>query len=199
MATARRLSRRDGVVSVGQVVRALSPTDVTVGHGRLPAVVRLVLQTSPATVELVDGWLWLPDQGPGQHCLRNVTRRMLAVSSPLRLATVRRGVVRQRHGVRVAEVPPVAVLAAYYDAHPEFALDGDAVRSAEPLDAAAVLTPAELAVVAALRDAPAEGLSRAALARGAAARGVDRRQFDSLLTYTPVVDHVERDVWRLRS
>jgi len=208
MAVAGRLARRDGVVSVGQVVDALAPTaaagtevaDARVAaDGRLPAVVRLVLRTSPAVVVLVDDWLWLPDQGPGQHCLRNVTRRMLAVSSPIGLATARRGVVRQRHGVRVADVPPLAVLAAYYDAHPEFVVDGEAVRAARPVDAITVLTPAELAVVATLREAPAGRLSRAALADGAAARGVDRRQFDSLLTYTPVVDHVERDVWRLRS
>ena len=199
MAAAGRLGLRDGLFSVDQVVAVVDhPTDPALRR-HLPAVVRLVLRSSPTAVHLADDWFWLPGQRPGCHCVRNVSRRMLAVSSPLGLAVSRAGLIRQRHGVRVAEVPPPEVLAAYYDAHPEFVLDRGTVRPAGPLDPAVLLTPAERAVVATLRDAPAGRLSRTALERGAVARGVDRRQFDSLITYTPVVDHPERDVWRLRS
>ncbi|HVX23566.1 MAG TPA: hypothetical protein VHB02_19645 [Acidimicrobiales bacterium] len=245
LSAATRLAKRDGILSVDQVVAAVAregaahnegdgggglgggsgvgggggnvggDDDGDVGGGDgdgvvdvggraggrpwLPTVVRLVLRSSPATAHLAGDWFWLPGQGPGRHCVRNVTRRMLAVSSPLDLPTLRGGLVRQRHGVRVSEVPPEAVLAAYYDAHPDFVLEGHTVRSAGPLDLTALLAPAEQALVATLRAAPAARLSRAALERGARARGVDHRQFDSVVTYTPVVVHSERDVWRLRT
>ena len=101
--------------------------------------------------------------------LGNATRPMLAVSTPLGLGQLRRGLVRRRHGVRVADVPPIDVLVAFFDAHPAFIVDGGAVRSAEPLDAGAVLTRTEQAFVAAFGAAPDGRLHRADLERAVTA------------------------------
>jgi len=234
---ARRVGRRDGAFSAGQVATVVANVDPaatddlattadlaeladtgdvpdtadvadvaearrsieTADHQQLLAVVRLVLQTAPSVVHLAGDWFWMPDLGPGRQCLRNVSRKMLAVTPALDVGTARRGLVRQRHGIRVVDIPPTAVLAAYYDAHPEFVLDGGTVRSAVPLDAGSLLTPAEQALVAVLRRAPDGQLPRSALESGVLTLGVDRRQFYSVITYTPVVDHLQRGVWRLRT
>jgi hypothetical protein len=192
MASVGRLSRRRGVFTARQVVDGLAA-----GDRAATAIVSLVLGHSPVVAHLRDGWYWRPAD-PDGNGLGNATRPMLAVSTPLGLDQLRRGLVRRRHGVRVAEVPPIDVLVAFFDAHPAFIVDGGAVRSAEPLDAGAVLTRAEQAFVAALGAAPDGRLHRADLERAVTASGIDRRLFTSVITYTAILEHPARDLWQLR-
>ncbi len=192
MASAGRLSRRAGVFTARQVVDGLAVGDRTV-----TAAVSLVLDHSPAVARLCDGWFWTPGD-PHDNGLVNATLPMLAVSTPLGVEQLRRGLVRRRHGVRVADVPPIGVLVTFFDAHPAFATAGGVVRSAEPLDADVVLTPAEQAFVAAFGAAPDGQLHRADLERAVTRRGVDLRLFTSVITYTAVLEHPARDVWQLR-
>ncbi len=202
MASVGRLSRRSGVFTARQVVDGLATGDRTAGDrtagdGPASAIVSLVLGHSPVVAHLRAGWYWQSADLDGNG-LGNATRPMLAVSTPLGLGQLRRGLVRRRHGVRVADVPPLDVLVAFFDAHPAFIVDGGAVRSAEPLDAGVVLTPAEQAFVAALGPAPDGRLHRADLERAVTASGIDRRLFTSVITYTAILEHPARDVWQLR-
>jgi hypothetical protein len=193
LASIGRLARRDGVFTARRVLDGLATDDRAA-----KTTVELVLDHSPAVAHLGDGWYWLPADDPDRNGLRNATRPMLAVSTPLGVDQVRRGLVRRRHGVRVADVPPLDVLAAFFDAHSAFAVDRDAVRSTEPLNVRSLLTPAEQAFVAVLRAAPGGRLHRAALERAVTALGVDHGHFTSVITYTSIVDHPARDVWELR-
>jgi hypothetical protein len=198
MASVGRLTRRSGAFTARQVVDGLATEDgVTTDDGAATTLVSLVLDHSPSVAPLRDGWYWRPG-GPDGNGLANATRPMLAVSTPLGLDQLRRGLVRRRHGVRVADVPPIDVLVAFFDAHPAFVVDGDTVRSAEPLDADVVLTPAEQAFVAALGPAPSGRLHRADLERAVTAFGIDQRLFTSVITYTSILEHPARDVWQLR-
>jgi hypothetical protein len=197
MASVGRLSRRSGVFTVRQVVDGLATGDRTAGDGAATAIVSLVLGHSPVVAHLRDGWYWRPAD-PDGNGLGNATRPMLAVSTPLGLDQLRRGLVRRRHGVRVADVPPIDVLVAFFDAHPAFIVDGGAIRSAEALDAGAALTRAEQAFVAAFGAAPDGRLHRADLERAVTAAGIDQRLFTSVITYTAILEHPARDVWQLR-
>jgi hypothetical protein len=197
MAAVDRLSRRRGVFTARQVIDGLAAGDRTAGDAAATAIVSLVLGHSPVVAHLRDGWYWRPAD-PDRNGLGNATRPMLAVSTPLGLDQLRRGLVRRRHGVRVADVPPIDVLGAFFDAHPAFIVDGGAVRSAEPLDPGIVLTPAEQAFVDALGPAPDGRLHRADLERAVTASGIDQRLFTSVITYTAILEHPARDVWQLR-
>jgi hypothetical protein len=194
LAAARHLVLRHGLSNDRRVAAALAAD----GYQADPETVALVLWSSADVWNLPEGWFWVPVPRPDHRTMATVARRMLAVTAPLDLETVRQGLVRHCQAKGAASVPPVEVLAAFFSAHPEFTVDGQAVEPAEPLKADQVLSFAERAFVEALRAAPDGRLSRAALERAVTGQGVDAQQFGSLMVTSPVLDHPERGRWCLR-
>jgi hypothetical protein len=194
LAAARHVALRPGLSNARRVAAALAAD----GYQTDPEAVTLILSSSPEIQDLPEGWFWVPGPRPDRRIMATVARRMLAVSSPLDVETIRQGLMRHCQDRGGTSVPPVEVLAAFFSAHPEFTVDGQAVESVTPLEANKVLSFAELAFVDALRAAPDGRLSRAALERAVTAQGVDPQQFGSLMVTSPVLDHPERGRWCLR-
>jgi hypothetical protein len=194
LAAARHLVRRHGLSNERRVAAALAAD----GYPVDPQAAALVLSSSPEVLNLPEGWFWAPGPRPDRRTMATVARRMLAVAAPLDLEVIHQGLVRHCQTKGAASVPPVEVLAAFFSAHPEFTVDGQAVEPVAPLKADQILSFAELAFVDALRGAPDGRLSRSALERAVIAQGVDPQQFASLMVTSPVLDHPERGRWCLR-
>jgi hypothetical protein len=194
LAAARHVALRPGLSNAQRVATALAAD----GYQADPETVALVLWSSPEVWNLAERWFWVPGPRPDRRIMAMVARRMLAVTAPLDVETIRQGLMRHCQDRSGTSLPPVEVLAAFFSAHPEFTVDGQVVEPAEPLEANKVLSFAELAFVEALRAAPDGRLSRAALERAVTAQGVDAQQFGSLMVTSPVLDHPERGRWCLR-
>src|SRR5262249_33219090 len=82
---------------------------------------------------LSDDWFWLP--GERRNRVAALGRRILAVASPLDVATVRGGVIRSCPPGQATFVPPEGVLAALFGARPDFDVDAvGRVRHVAELD-----------------------------------------------------------------
>ncbi len=191
---AARARARLGVGAVEEVRQAAGRS----GRAWSLEDVEVLLATSAEFELLGNGWYWSPGTGSARNPLRNATRRMLAVTPSLDLATVHRGLARvQRAGPALASVPE-QVLAAYFDRNPEYVRRGRVVEAVRPIDERRELRQGERAIVDVLRAAPGRVLSRAELGAAVAARGVGSAHFNSLTTHSPILDHVARDRWCLR-
>jgi hypothetical protein len=151
-------------------------------------------------------WFCHRPTNPERDRLRNVTRKMLSVASSIELGIIREGLRREyryrgHRGIKSWSllVPPRSVLRAYYDAHPEFIVEGgDIVKPVEPLDYRVELALNDSILVDVLRSSPACVLDRASLATECLRRSMNVNTFNLYLSYSPVVLHLGTDVWSLR-
>jgi len=168
--------------------------------------VRRHLQQCPE-IEFFDGdWFWNKDGTPDRNRLRNVTRKMLSVASPIHLSELREGVQRHYH-IRRARgtaqwplvTPPRAILEAFYRAHPEFAVDASGqVTSVAQLDYRTELNPTERILVDVLRSSPACLLDYASFGTTCMGIGMNSNTFSQYLSASPVISHLGTDLWSLR-
>jgi hypothetical protein len=155
---------------------------------------------------LTDEWFWHKDGKPDRNRLRNVTRKMLSVASPIHVNELREGA--QRHfrirGSRglarwPLTTPPRAVLEAFYRAHPEFAVDSASlVSSVVQLDYHTELNSTERVLLDVLRSSPARLLDHTSFGRVCAAAGMNPNTFSQYLSSSPVIAHIGIDLWSLR-
>jgi len=151
-------------------------------------------------------WLWHKEGIPDRNRLRNVTRKMLSVTSPINGSEVREGVhrhykIRRTRGISLWPLvtPPRAILQEFYRVHPEFSIDVEGfVGSVEKLEYASELNSTERVIFEALRSSPACLLDRASLARSCYDSGMNPNTFSQYLTASPVIAHVGTDMWSLR-
>jgi len=192
---ARREAGRVGVSNIDEVQAELE----TRGQLLSADAVSRILRSSARVQFLSDDWFWMPDIPPERNRLRNVTRRILSVAPRIDVASVRQGVRRRYRFVRIDLVPPVAVLAAFYDANPEFVVyDDGTVESAKPLDYRDTLGEAEQVMVEVLRASPTGLMDRAEFEEAVTERGVNPSTFSVFTTYSPVLDHPATNIWSLR-
>ena len=151
-------------------------------------------------------WLWHKAGIPERNRLRNVTRKMLSVMSPINVGEVREGVNRyykirrtRGHSPWLLVTPPRAILQEFYRIHPEFSIDAEGlVGSVEKLEYASELNSTERVIFEALRSSPACLLDRSSLARTCYDSGMNPNTFSQYLTSSPVITHVGTDMWSLR-
>ncbi len=144
-----------------------------------------------------DDWFWLP--AGARDRLPVLTRRVLAVTSPLELGAVRAGISRSYRRRLAFLVPPARVLQAYYSAHPEFEIDDhDRVRPTAQLDYRTELGKADRLFVEVLRSSWTGFLDRAAFLEACTTHGMSRHVFSFATAYSPVLDHPAPDAWCLR-
>ena len=199
---ARRQSDASGASNVEDLAAELARSEAMIE----PADAREILKLQRGIEFLDDDWFWRADSSPTRNRLRNVTRRMLAVASPIGVAQLRDGLKRaykfRDTGTRRAwplVVPPRSVLVRCYDAHPEFEIDEkEQVSSVELLDYREELAATERLIVDVLRSSPACLLDRASLVKGCLDRGANLNTISVYTTYSPIVEHVAVDVWSLR-
>jgi len=168
--------------------------------------VREVLTSYSDLEFLEDDWFWYPKGKLERNRLRNVTRKMLAVASPIHVSVLREGVWREYRyrgarglGTWPLIVPPRSVMRRFFEVHPEFTINQEGLVSpTKPLDYRLELMATEQVFVDVLRSSPACVLDRASCARGCMERGMNQNTFSVYLTYSPVIAHLGTDIWSLR-
>ena len=151
-------------------------------------------------------WFWHKDGLPDRNRLRNVTRKMLSVISPIHVNELREG-VRRHYRIRGFRgtarwpliTPPRAVLEAFYRAHPEFAVDSASqVSSVVQLDFRTELNSTEQILLNVLRSSPACLLDYESFGKSCADAGMNANTFSQCLSSSPVIAHLGTGLWSLR-
>jgi len=202
LSVAYRQAHASGASNVGEVAAEMAAKQMPADDGE----VRHALRELSEVEFLGEEWFCHRPTNPERDRLRNVTRKMLSVASPIELATIREGLRREyryrgHRGVKSWSllVPPRWVLLAYYEAHPEFAIDqNNMLMPVDPLDYRVELALNDAILVDVLRSSPACVLDRASLAAECARRSMNMNTFSLYLTYSPVIMHIGTDVWSLR-
>jgi hypothetical protein len=164
------------------------------------------LKDCPGIEFLSGDWFWHKDGVSDRNRLRNVTRKMLSVTSPIHVGELREGV--QRHyrirGTRGLArwpliTPPRTILEAFYRTHPEFAVDSASqVSSVVQLDHRTELNATERILLDVLRSSPACLLDYGSFGKACADYGMNPNTFSQYLSSSPVIAHLGTDLWSLR-
>jgi hypothetical protein len=188
-----RRVRSFGTSSVAELVSTTVGQGIDVSAGQA----REAVARHAGAEFLDDDWFWFPDGGRNRLC--TLTRRILAVASPLDVATIRAGVCRAVPRRQAPLLPPAGVMQAFYRAHPAFALDAlFRVRSTARLDYTSELGKADQVFVDVLRSSWIGVLDTASFQEACLARGMTARTFNAGTTRSAVLDHPPGDIWCLR-
>lgn len=198
----RKLVGRSGVSSIFQVQDALDALGYQITEDSL----KRVLEGIPETCQFLDDmWFVINDIPADRDRLRNTVRKMLAVTSPQKLGSLREGVRRAFRGRGISYsgshppvAPPAYILRLYLERSSEFALYGDDVSPTRALDYRQELGENEHLMVDALRSSPTGVLDRRSLAEGCIARGMNENTFNVYTSYSSIVEHIGTDLWKLR-
>lgn len=196
---ARKHAGRSGIASVFMVADALGSSNFSDDD------VRRTLTGMEGVDFLDDDWFWITTLPPNRNRLVNVLRRILSVASPQTVTSIREGVrrvfgYRQRSHARYESiaVPPLAPLMKFLSRHPEFSIVGDAVVPRRTLLPQKLLGPIEQAIYGVFSSIPSGVLDRRSLMEECIARGVNENSASIFITYSPIVEHVGLDIWKLR-
>ena len=199
---AYRQTHASGASNVAEVAAELHSLGMKVKMEEVAGVLREF-----SDVEfLEEDWFCHRPNNPERDRLRNVTRKILSVASPVELGVVRDGIrreyqCRKHRGIRSWSllVPPKSIMRAYYLAHPEFLIDeNDLVKPIEPLDYRVELAMNDATLVDVLRSSPACVLDRSTFASECERRSMNMNTFSLYLTYSPIITHLGTDIWSLR-
>lgn len=209
--TARSMAGQAGIASVFNVVdrvgEKLASGGISHNNGDTLDTdeARQVLKGLSRCEFLDDDWFWFTDLPPLRNRLENVAKRILSVASPQPLQSVREGLrraFRQRSLTNARyeslEVPPQFALVRFFESHPDFTFDGKFVDCILPLDYKTVLGDTDRMLVDAFRSFPSEVVDRNTLARYCLSRGMNDSTFGASTTFSPVLEHVGVDLWKLR-
>jgi hypothetical protein len=198
---ADRLLSESGATSISSLLEELTDESINT----TAATIRDILVKCGEYRFLEGDWFGRPNRS-SDFVYRN-TRRMLAVVTDMDVGLLRDGLGRAfrfRHSTRrqrrwASVPPPRSVLVEYYRAHAEFVISSEGrVRSAEILDIATDLAPAERMIVEVLRASPLGVMDRSELTEQCVARGVNTSSVWLLCSYSPVVVRVSNGLWALR-
>lgn len=199
---AHRQASASGASNLQEVTAEVNAAGIAV----VGDTVREVLSLFSDIEFLDDDWFWYSKGKPQRNRVRNMTRKMLSVASPISVSALREGLRRQYRfrgsrglGTWPLVVPPRSVLRRLYEVHPEFLVDEHGnVRPVFPLDYREELIGTEQVLVDVLRSSPACVLDRASCARACVERGMNQNTFSLYLTYSPIIAHLGTDIWSLR-
>lgn len=207
---ARKLAGQAGVASVFQVSDALSSLNESgtpqeaMNQAKEEDIRRFLSKISKCEF-LNDDWFWFTDIPEGRNRLCNITNRILSVASPQSIIGVREGIRRafrfrslSQSRYRSLTVPPIAVMERFFRCHPEYRVDEDHVEPVKLLDYHQLLGETEQTFVEVFRSFPSGVLDRKAMMDACVARGINENTFMMYTSYSPVLEHVGIDMWKLR-
>jgi hypothetical protein len=203
LSVACRQAEASGATNVQEVLAELASRKKA---GASEDNVRRLLKECREIEFLNEDWFWYATGIPDRNRLRNVTRKMLSVTSPIHVGEVREGVhryykIRRTRGLGSWPLltPPRAVLQEFYRRHPEFSIDSTGlVASVGQLDYRSELTPTERVLFEVLRSSPASLLDRSSFAKSCSDLGMNPYTFSQYLSGSPVIAHLGPDIWSLR-
>ena len=200
LATARRVSDRNGAAAVDQVLSEIDHKD-----GATEALVRDVLTGRSDVTWLSRDWFWTR-YGNMRNRLVNTSQRILVVHQPQHLSSLIEGVSRnyswRNSSGRVAQgaelqVPPPEILSEFYAHHPTFTMNAGLISSVDPIDIDS-LGPEKLTLVGLLRAQPWPVMSRSDLIEACRAEGMNTGTASIFLTYAECIENFGWNVWGLR-
>lgn len=198
--SAKKLSRKSGVSNIYQLIGTLNNIDVVIPEEDC----RKILTQISEILFLDDIWFWFSNDNDRRNRLYNVTRKILSVTMPQSIPEIREGLKRTykfRNSSGMCDnliVPPSFILMKYFDKHPSFEIENDLVKYKEPLDYKQELGTSESAFVDVIRTTPSGLIDRETLAKLCHAKGVSEAFFGILTSYSPILDHVDMNIWKLR-
>lgn len=198
-AISRKLAGMSGVASVYQVTAGLGFDTSTVSE------TRRILQALSHIEFLSCDWFWVTDIPQGRNRLSNVAKKILSVAAPQSVQSIRDGVRRaftyrsKSHARYEALItPPSEVLVAYFRQSPEFTLHETQVSPAVSLNYTKELGDVDRALVEVFRSTATGVLDRRAVIDSCRKRGLNENSVSMFLTYSPIIEHVGLDIWKLR-
>ncbi len=190
----RRQTSSFGMTTVEEVQRTLSSADTAVD----PSDIERILRGEP-TVRWSGRWLWMEkDDSLHANRLVNTARSILSVNSPLSVGSIHDGAKRMWKFRKVAVLPPVSAMQGFFEASPYFIVEGDMVRSLEPLDYHVVQGEITAAMIDVLKESPYQVMDRRSLEEACADAGVPAGTFGVWTTYAEWMEKFGHDVWGLR-
>ena len=184
--------RSFGAASIIELARAALGEGVHISE----AEARQALACYSDAEFLDEDWFWFP--GARQNGLSSLTRTILAVTSPLDIATVRTSVCRAFRRRRGALIPSETVMRLFYDADPHFTVDKqDRVQLVDQRDRSTELGKIERVLVDVFDSSRATVLTRASLRDACLARGMSTQQFNTSIMSSPLLSHPANDTWCL--
>jgi hypothetical protein len=209
---ARKLAGKAGVASVFQVADETHVGDngnsVSAEQNSTPEdLVRRVLSGAELGCEFLDeDWFWFTDLPEGRNRLANIANRVLSVAAPQTVSNIREGarrVFRYRAltnaKYKSLTVPPQSVIARFFQRHPDFRIDDEAmVTSIRPLDFRQLLGEGEQILVDVLRSSALGVLDRKTLVEACLKRGINENTLSVYSSYSPIIEHIGVDLWKLR-
>lgn len=208
---ARRLAGQAGIASVFQVVDKLADgTDIDKPLDARPMTVteddvRSVLGTDLGCEFLDQDWFWFTDIPEGRNRLANITKRILSVASPQTVTSIREGVRRvyryraiSTPRYRSLVVPPHSAMASFFRRHPEFRIEEDSVTTVQSSDFRKLLGEGDQILVDVIRASSTGVLDRKSLTDACVVRGINENTLSVYTSYSPLLEHVGLDLWKLR-
>jgi hypothetical protein len=207
---ARKRAGQAGVASVFQIVDSLSDfaeLDGLLGlesHGMTEVDVRRILSGVQGCEFLDQDWFWFTDIPEGRNRLENISKRILSVASPQSISSIREGISRayrwRSRSARYASlmVPPQGAMASFFERHPDFRIDNNVVSTVKPLHYRSLLGEGERVLVDVLRSSSTGVLDRKTLSDSCLAQGINENTFSVYTTYSPIIEHLGLDLWKLR-
>ena len=202
-AIARTQSGASGATNVSEVLAQIeSEEGISIDLKRAGA-----LLTNLEEIEFLDDqWFWMPGIPKERNRLRNISRRMLSVASPINVSKLRGGVRREfsfRNSAGSPKwtllAPPVNIMTEWYRRHPEFVVDeNNNVGHVGHLEPRKELGDVDYALVDVLRSSPTCVLDRPSIRDACLGRGINPHSLEVALTYSAILDHVEINIWTLR-
>ena len=193
MRVARKQASRVGVSNIEEVHAELASDEYSVDD------VRSVLDSSGDVTLLVNDWFWVPSIATKKNRLRNVARKVLAVTESASLESMRAALRRRLTFYRIDVLPPVEVLGSFFRDHPEFDVaEGGNVRVHEDCDEFPRLSDVEAVLVDVLSSVPSGLLARRELEERAVGNGVNPNTFAVYTSYSPILENPAPGIWCLR-
>jgi hypothetical protein len=198
-AIARKLAGMAGVASVYEVSASKESNAATADE------CRRILRALSNVEFLNDDWFWVTDIPAGRNRLSNIAMRVLSVASPQSVQSIREGVRRaftyrakSNPRYELLSTPPSNVLTTFFERNPEFRIQDGNVRPIHPLDYREQLGDVDKALVEVFRSTATGVLDRRGVVEACLARGLNESSVSIFLTYSPIVEHIGLDIWKLR-
>jgi hypothetical protein len=184
-------TRDFGACPVEAVAHALEENGFSTWASRVP-----LLLSSVADIEWLEDGAWFRVKR-SRNAIANHSRKILAVSPRIRIADLRRGLMRSH---RVAHVPPKHVLGKILalelpDLLIEF--DGETIVATLPQSPEDILSPLEYELYFALHQHGGI-MSREALEREVMAKGMNLSSFHVMIGYSVIIERHAKGVYALR-
>jgi len=199
--TSRKLSGHSGVSNVYQVLDVADDYKFATSEDEC----KKILVSLKEIEFLNDDWFWNKDIKDHRNRLYNTSRKILSVISPQKIFDIREGIRRAYNKRSLSStsfkrliIPPIAVLTEFFQRHPEFRVEGEYVYFNDILNYKQELGDVECVLVEAVRSTPLGVIDRESLAKYCISRGMNDSTFTVMTTYSPILEHVETSIWKLR-